>query len=175
MPYQPDGIWEEMSFGKNRYFRSNGDDLYRRSLYTFWRRTVAPASFFDVSARQVCEVRPLRTNTPLHALATLNDPTYVEAARVWAERLAADHPGDDARLGAAFRAATGRRPGEREMNALRRLLETARGHFARAPGEAAMLVAVGEAKRGTALPAAEHAAWTTVCLTILNSDEALSK
>ena len=81
--YQPDGVWEEATFGGKRYVQDHGEALYRRSLYTFWRRIVGPTMFFDNAARQVCTVNVFRTNTPLHALLTLNDVTYVEAARAW--------------------------------------------------------------------------------------------
>ncbi len=174
MPYQPPGIWEEMSFGKNRYFQGRGEDLYRRSLYTFWRRSVAPAHFFDVPSRQVCSVKPFRTSTPLHALTTLNDPTYVEAARVWASRLAAVAD-EAARLRHAFRAATGRTPAEPELAALRQTLARARTHYAPRVAAARELIATGEAPPDGALPPVEHAAWTTVCLLLLNLDETLNK
>ena len=88
-PYQPDQVWEALAITKERDFTypaSSGPDLYRRSLYTFWRRTVNPANMFDASSRQTCRVRPSTTSTPLHALTTLNDPTWVEAARALAER-----------------------------------------------------------------------------------------
>ena len=173
MPYQPPGIWEEMSFGKNRYFQGRGEDLYRRSLYTFWRRSVAPGSFFDVPSRQVCAVKPLRTSTPLHALTTLNDPTYVEAARVWAEKLNPG-PSDTARLQAAFRAATARAPEKSELAALARTLGRSRAHFAALPREARRLIAVGESPAAAGDPV-ELAAWTNVCLLVLNLDETLSK
>ena len=87
-PYQPDDIWEALAITKERDFTypaSSGADLYRRSLYTFWRRTVGPANMFDASTRQSCRVRAIPTSTPLHALTTLNDPTWVEAARTLAE------------------------------------------------------------------------------------------
>ena len=174
MPYQPPGIWEEMSFGKNRYFQGRGEDLYRRSLYTFWRRSVAPGNFFDVPARQVCSVKPLRTSTPLHVLTTLNDPTYVEAARVWAGRIAAI-PGDTARLRHAFRAATARAPETHELDSLRRTLERSRTHFATRPAEAKKVLATGEFPATAGLDPVEHAAWTNVCLLVLNLDETLSK
>ena len=173
MPYQPPGIWEEMSFGKNRYFQGSGEDLYRRSLYTFWRRSVAPASFFDVPARQSCAVKPQRTSTPLHALTTLNDVTYVEAARVWAEKLAVLSD-DDARLKTAFRNATGHHLDAPGMTTLKQTLAKARAHYQAQPKDAEQLIATGEAKRLGTLPAAEHAAWTTVCLMILNLDETLN-
>lgn len=173
MPYQPPGIWEEMSFGKNRYFQGTGEDLYRRSLYTFWRRSVAPASFFDVTARQSCAVKPQRTSTPLHALTTLNDVTYVEAARVWAEKLASIL--DEAqRLQHAYRSATGRHLDALGLSTLKQTIAQARQHYQANPKAAEQLIQTGECKRLGSLPAAEHAAWTTVCLMILNLDETLN-
>jgi hypothetical protein len=173
MPYQPPGIWEEMSFGKNRYFQGTGEDLYRRSLYTFWRRSVAPASFFDVPSRQACAVKPLRTSTPLHALTTLNDVTYVEAARVWAEKLATIS--DEAqRLQHAYRSATGRPADGPGLVSLKQTLAKARDHFRSRVQDAEQLIATGESKRPGKLPAGEHAAWTAVCLMILNLDETLN-
>jgi len=173
MPYQPPGIWEEMSFGKNRYFQGTGEDLYRRSLYTFWRRSVAPASFFDVPARQSCAVKPQRTSTPLHALTTLNDVTYVEAARVWAEKLAGLSD-DDARLDHAFRSATGHHLDAPGTITLKQTLAKARAHYQAHPKDAEQLIATGESKRLSKLTPTEHAAWTTVCLMILNLDETLN-
>jgi mono/diheme cytochrome c family protein len=173
MPYQPPGIWEDISFGKNRYFQGHGDDLHRRSLYTFWRRSVAPANFFDAPTRQVCTVKPQRTNTPLQALTTLNDTTYVEAARVWAEKLSAVSD-DPARLRQLLRAATAREPEPREIAALQTTLAKARANFSAHSADAEKLVAIGEAPRTNRLPAVEHAAWTTVCLLVLNLDETLS-
>ena len=85
-PYQPPGIWEEATFGNKRYQQDTGESLYRRSLYVFWRRIVGPTMFFDGANRQTCSVKTVITNTPLHALATLNDTTYVEAARALAQR-----------------------------------------------------------------------------------------
>ena len=94
-PYQPPGVWEETSFGKKRYTQGKGDDLYRRSIYTFWRRIAAPTAFFDSAGGQVCEVKPIRTNTPLHALYTFNDITFVEAARVLAQAAILDQREDE--------------------------------------------------------------------------------
>ncbi|MCA9062693.1 MAG: DUF1549 domain-containing protein, partial [Planctomycetaceae bacterium] len=88
--YQPDGVWEEATFGKKTYQRDTGEAVYRRSLYVFWRRIIAPTMFFDVASRQSCSVRAVRTNTPLHALLTLNETTYVECSRVLAEQLLTD-------------------------------------------------------------------------------------
>lgn len=175
MPYQPPGIWEDMSFGKNRYFLGKGEDLYRRSLYTFWRRSVAPANFFDVPARQVCVVKPQITSTPLHALTTLNDTTYVEAARVWAERLVTSLPDDASRLKEAYRAATSRQADAEDFTSLQRILGNALVHFTQHKGDATRLVSTGEAKPSARLKPAEHAAWTTLCLTVLNLDETLNR
>ncbi len=171
-PYQPPGIWEAMSLNKNHYAQDHGDALYRRSLYTVWRRVVAPANFFDAPSRQSCAVSPKRTNTPLHALTTLNDVTYVEAARVWAERTL-EVSGDDSRLAELFFAATGRRADPRELESLERSLAGSREHFAGHPEAASQLIGAGEAPRAVGLPEVEHAAWTDVCLLVLNLDEAL--
>jgi hypothetical protein len=173
-PYQPGGIWESMSLNKNHYMRDDGDDLYRRSLYTVWRRVVSPANFFDTPSRQNCSVKPSRTNTPLHALTTLNDTTYAESARVWASRLAS-LPDDESRLQRLFFAATARQLQPSELESLLGSLARARDHFKAEPDEAVQFIAVGEAKNGLKVPVEEHAAWTTMCLLILNLDETLCK
>ena len=122
-PYQPEGIWDSLAITKERDFtypQSTGDDLYRRSLYTFWRRTVAPANLFDASTRNVCKVRLGVTSTPLHALTLLNDPTYVEAARVLAEQAIREAKlTTDARLDFAFRKVLARHPDQAEAKLLR--------------------------------------------------------
>ena len=175
-PYQPAGIWEEATFGKKTYQQDHGDALYRRSLYVFWRRIVGPTTFFDAGARQVCAVKIARTNTPLHALVTLNDPAYVEAARVMAQRiLAAPATGDAARVSYAFRLATARTPTAAEQKTLAARLAKLRRDFAATPAAARELSAIGEAPRPASLDPIEHAAWTTLCLLVLNLDETLSK
>jgi hypothetical protein len=93
-PYQPPGVWEEATFGRKSYRQDSGDKLYRRSLYTFWRRIIAPTNFFDNASRQVCVVNPSRTNTPLHALTTMNDITFIEAGRHLAERVLQEEAGE---------------------------------------------------------------------------------
>lgn len=175
MPYQPPGIWGDISFGKNRYFQGTGDDLYRRSLYTFWRRSVAPANFFDVPSRQSCAVKPLRTNTPFQALTTLNDTTYVEAARVWAEKRIANEQDDVSRFKNAFYAATARMPEARELASLQASLAKSRDHFRQLPNDALKLISIGESPRDQKLGATEHAALTTLCLLILNLDETVTR
>ena len=133
-PYQPDAIWEALAITKERDFTypaSSGKDLYRRSLYTFWRRTVGPANMFDASNRQTCRVRSGTTSTPLHALTTLNDPTWVEAARALAERSMKASQGVDDRLSHAFRRVMCRKPTEFDLKVLRRAYEKQAAIFAK--------------------------------------------
>jgi hypothetical protein len=175
-PYQPAGIWEEATFGKKTYTQDHGDALYRRSLYVFWRRIVGPTTFFDTGARQVCTVKVARTNTPLHALVTLNDPAYVEAARGMAQRvLVAPAVDDPARLARAFRLATAREPLAEERAILGARLAKLREQFAADRAAAGKLTAAGEAPRVEGLEEIEHAAWTALCSLLLNLDETLSK
>ena len=174
-PYQPAGVWAEATFGKKRYRQDHGDKLYRRSLYVFWRRIVGPTMFFDSSARQTCEVKPSRTNTPLHALTTLNDIAYVEAARVFAECVMHAKKTEDARIAHAFRLATARRPSRVESAILKRRLGLLRKAFQADRKNAESLLSVGESPRDPKLDAAEHAAYTGLCTLILNLDEVLSR
>lgn len=176
-PYLPENPWESLAITKERDFTypaSHGADLYRRSLYTFWRRTIAPVNMFDSSARQTCRVRTAVTSSPLHALTMLNDPTWVEAARALAQRVARE-AGDDARLALAYRLVLGRAPAGTEPALLRRLLENQRKVYAADPKAAEALLAVGESPRDPALPAAEHAALTVACLALFNLDAAITR
>ena len=177
-PYQPDQVWEALAITKERDFTypaSHGKDLYRRSLYTFWRRTVSPANMFDASNRQACRVKQSVTSTPLHALTTLNDPTWVEAARVLAERSLKSKTSLDDRLTFAFRQVASRAPTENDMKALWRAYERQAAIYANDAKAAKALLAVGESRRDESLNAAEHAAMTSVCLAILNLDEAMTR
>lgn len=174
--YQPPGIWEEATFGNKRYVQDKGEALYRRSVYVFWRRIIGPTIFFDVAARQTCAVKTPRTNTPLHALATLNDITYVEAARAMAERvLLTGEATDAARLEHAFRLATARRPSATEQQVLTASLSRLRAQYAADQPAALRLLAVGESQRDARLAAAEHAAWAGLGLLLLNLDETVTK
>ncbi|PAW76015.1 MAG: chromosome segregation protein [Pedosphaera sp. Tous-C6FEB] len=174
--YQPSGIWEDATFGNKRYVQDKGDALYRRSVYVFWRRIVGPTVFFDVATRQNCSVKSPRTNTPLHALATLNDITYVEAARALAQRtLLAGGDTDAARLDHAFRLVTARKPSATEQQVLIASLTRLRAQYASDADAAQKLLTVGESKRDEKLPAAEHAAWAGLGLLLLNLDEAVTK
>jgi len=181
-PYQPDGLWDDVVVGADYegtvYKQDHGEGLYRRSMYTFWKRTCPPPGLntFDAPEREVCTVRRARTNTPLQALVLLNDPTYLEAARALAERVMAEGgETPESRATFAFRVATARppRPAELELlvAAYRRRLEQYRAD----PAAAEALVAIGERKRNEAFDVAELAAWTTVANMILNLDEMITK
>ncbi len=177
-PYQPSDIWESLAITKERDFTypaSSGTDLYRRSLYTFWRRTVGPANMFDTSNRQACRVRMQPTSTPLHALTTLNDPTWVEAARALAERCCKAAPDRDGRLTRAFRQILGRKPADVDMEILRRSYDKQFRMYSSDPDAAKLLLTVGATPRDESLDASEHAALSAVCLAILNLDEALTR
>ena len=184
-PYQPPGIWEELAFrldNKNFtaqvYEQSHGKDLYRRSMYTFWKRTAPPPAMVTLDApdREVCTVRRPRTNTPLQALVLLNETTYVEAARKLAERMMTEGGTTPAeRIAFAFRLATARRPNDRELAVLRRVFDAQAEKYRRDPDAAKKLLAVGESPRNEKLDAAELAAWTAVANAILNLDETLTR
>jgi hypothetical protein len=182
LPYQPPGLWEELAFGDGfsaqAYQQGRGKDLYRRGLYTFWKRTVPPASLatFDAPDREKCTARRALTNTPLQALVLMNDPTYVEAARALAQRaLREGGTNENARLAYAFRLATARKPTRKERGTLRTLLEERLAAFRREPRAALALLGVGESPRDESLEPALHAAWTTVASVILNLDETITK
>ncbi len=180
-PYQPPGLWEELSRGETftaqEYHESEGPDLYRRSMYTFWKRTVPPAALttFDAPDREKCTSRRLVTNTPLQALVLLNDPTYVEASRVLAARaLREAGPDPSARVRFLFREATARRPSPAETRILLDLAQRRLEHYRQQPELAARLIAIGASKPGN-VEAVELAAWTTVASTIFNLDETVTK
>jgi hypothetical protein len=178
-PYQPDGLYKDLAFsGLTGYDRDKGEGLWRRSLYTFWKRTaLSPAMrVFDASAREFCTVRYNRTNTPLQALDLMNDVTYVEAARMLAQRMLTEGGATpQERLAWAFRLATSRPPNDRELQALMRNLEKQKASFIRRPQEAAKLMAVGEKRSDEKLNQVELAAYTTAASLILNLDEVITK
>jgi hypothetical protein len=174
-PYQPPGLWEELA--SQTYPQGHGPDLYRRSLYTYWKRTAASPTMmtFDASDRETCTVRRSRTNTPLQALTLLNEVTFVEAARVLAQRVLRS-PGDDAaRLTALFQLAASRGPSAPELQILQRSLAYHRTNFAQHPEEAAQLLALGEAEPAPSLNSTEIAAYTAIANLVLNLDEVITK
>ncbi len=172
-PYQPAGLWEQSGTGKT-YAQDHGDKLYRRSLYTFWRRTAPPPSMltFDAVTREVCTAKRETTATPLQALVLLNDPQFVEAARVLGERLLKAHPENlQARIHGAFRSLTGRSPDEKEITVLRQLFEEQKGFYGKEAGAADKLLAIGESKWDEGQPRADFAATAMLVSAIMNFDE----
>ena len=174
-PYQPQGVWEEATFGNKRYEPDSGASLYRRSVYTFWRRIVGPTMFFDSAARQVCTVKQVRTNTPLHSLVTLNDVTYVEAARALAERAITDAASDDQRIDVIFHRVLARSPQPRERGVVTAALAQLKTQYRADAAAADKLLKIGQSPRSEKLDPAEHAAWTALASAVLNLDEALTK
>ncbi|MEK6246829.1 MAG: DUF1553 domain-containing protein, partial [Planctomycetales bacterium] len=175
-PYQPANVWAEATFGFKKYVQGTGKDLYRRSLYTYWRRIIGPTMFFDTSRRQSCSVTSTRTNTPLHALTTLNDITFVEAARKIAERVISGNEDEPrARIAAAFQLATSRLPQSAELEILLNRYHAAHKQFEEDPTAALELLTIGDSPRDETLEDAELAAYAVVCSLILNLDETLTK
>jgi hypothetical protein len=183
-PYQPPGLWEELmsradgaNWTAQTYTPSHGKDLYRRTMYTFWKRTCPPPTLatFDAPDREVCTVRRPRTNTPLQALILLNDPTYVEASRKLSERLLREADTTEARIRLAFRLCTSRLPSAQEASILQRLLEDRLRRYQNDPAAAARLLAVGESPRDESLSVSELAAWTSLAGVLLNLDETITR
>ena len=180
-PYQPVGLWEDIAFGGDfsaqTYVQDHGDNLYRRGMYTFWKRTCPPPSLqtFDAPEREFCMVRRSTTNTPLQALALMNDPTYVEASRKLAERLLtqADKT-TTARINLAFRLCVSRPATPQEIKILSGLLSDQLARFHKDAKAADNLLGVGESKRDTSLDKNELAAWTLLASTVLNLDETIT-
>jgi len=172
-PYQPQGLWESAGTGA-KYTQDHGEKLYRRSLYTFWKRTAPPPAMltFDAVTREVCTANRETTTTPLQALVLLNDPQFIEAARVLGGKLLKDHPHDlDARVRGAFRSLTGRAPDETEAGVLRRLFDEQKSFYMEDAGEAEKLLAIGESKWDRTLPLADYAATTMLVSAVMNFDE----
>ncbi len=183
-PYQPAGLWSELSmredskrFSAQSFVQSTGPDLYRRSMYTFWKRSSPPPqlSTFDAPSRETCTVRRPRTNTPLQALILLNDPTYIESSRKLAERLLREADTDLDRIRQGFRLATSRFPNPSEEAVLLRILDQQRGHYRTRADAAKSLLANGDSPVDSDIGPAEMAAWTMVCSTLLNLDETLTR
>jgi hypothetical protein len=176
-PYQPEGLWQEVAMVQSNtreFVRGTGDDLWRRSLYTYWKRACPPPalSAFDAPTREFCCVRRSSTNTPLQALVLWNDEQFVEAARALAGRTLAPSTGADdrARLTELHRRCTGRRPEPGELEALIAALARFRARYAAAPEDARALLEVGEAPLPIGIEPAELAAWTLVASAVLALD-----
>jgi hypothetical protein len=176
-PYQPEGLWDELQ-STEKYVQDHGPALYRRGLYVFWKRTIAPPvmATFDAAGRETCIVRETRTNTPLQALTLLNEVSFVEAARKLAERTISRGSNDvDRRLRFAFRTVLTREPTDRELTVLRRGVEQHLAHYRGHREEAAAVLRTGETPTDPSLDPVEVAAWTAISGLILNLDEAVTK
>ena len=179
-PYQPAGLWKPVGFGgsnTSEFKQDHGAALFRRSMYTFWKRTSPPPSMdtFDAPNRETCQVRRARTNTPLQALVLMNDVQFVEAARRFAERVIESSADQGERVTFALRSATARHPNDRERQRLIRLYQEFRKHFDADPQAAEQLLQVGESTLNETMNASELAAWTMVTHLILNLDEVITK
>lgn len=175
-PYQPEGLWQEL--GGASYIQDHGESLWRRSLYTFWKRTSNPPvlSTFDASGRESCSVRVARTNTPLQALTTMNETAFVEAARNLAERAQRESPDSlQATLRRLFRLVLARLPDERELAVLTENHRRQLARFTANPKDAERFLAIGESPRSQTLSPPELAALTAVANLVLNLDEALCR
>ena len=175
-PYQPAGLWKEL--GDNEYQQDHGPGLYRRSLYTFWKRTVPPPTLliFDAANRETCIVRESRTNTPLQALILMNDVTYIEAARAMAWRVMHEIDGSiELRLEAAFQLATSRKPRLDELEILGKAWHAQRDRFRQDIELAKSILSQGESVLDSKFDPCELAAFTTICSLILNLDEVITK
>ena len=178
-PYQPDGVWAAVSMGgnTNRYQPDSGENLYRRSMYWFWKRSAPPASMeiFNAPSRENCTVKRERTNTPLQALVTLNDPQFVEAARVLAERtLQIGGSTDDDRIDFLTERLIARPFSVDEKAIAKKSLAELSAFYKDHPDDAKQLLAVGDSKPGAYDPTA-LAAWTMLTNQLMNLDEVLCK
>ena len=177
-PYQPEGLWNEVSLdGGLRFVQDHGDKLYRKSMYIYWKRSApSPAmTTFDAPTREKCLVQRQRTNTPLQALVTLNDDQFVEAARHLAERMLKGGEAFDARLDVGFVLCTARPADDLRRSVMSEIFAEQLTVFQEDPARAEGLLSVGESERDTELDPAEHAAWTVLASMLLNLDETLTR
>lgn len=178
-PYQPPGLWDDVVYGNvPRFQQDHGDKLYRRSLYTYWKRSVPPPNLqiFDAPSREACVLQRSRTNTPLAALVLMNDPTFVEAARKLAERAILEGgPNDEQRLQYMFRLSTSRPPKPDELHLMNVVLIDSRNHYRKNSAAAEKLMSIGESAARSEFSVVETAAMTAVANAILGTDEAITK
>lgn len=180
-PYQPAGLWKPVAFGGSNtqaFVQDKGDKLYRRSMYTFWKRTSPPPAMttFDAPDRETCQVSRARTNTPLQALVLMNDVQFIEAARKFAERVMKEGGQTaDERIAFAYRAILSRRPTDNERATVRSLLQEHLKDFKAHPEEAKKFLAAGESPRDEQLEVTEHAAWSMITHLVFNLSETVTK
>ncbi len=179
-PYQPPGVWEAVAMRESNthtYRMDAGERLWRRSMYTLWKRAAPPASMeiFDAPNRETCAVRRIRTNTPLQALVTLNDPQFVEAARALAAQALRDHQSYAERMDAMMLGLASRPLADEELRTCGAVLADLRAHYAADPEAARALAEVGESPAAEDLPTPELAAWTMLANMLMNLDEVVTK
>ncbi|MEY2714222.1 MAG: hypothetical protein RIT24_565 [Planctomycetota bacterium] len=179
-PYQPEGLWQEVAMLQSNtrvYQQGMGEDLWRRSMYTYWKRAAPPPTMLtlDAPTREFCTTKRLVTNTPLQALVLWNDPQFVEAARMTAERTLRIAGDDNARIELLFRRVTGTHPSAAMLERMRSLLVETRQRYVAKPDDAEKLLDVGEAKSAADIPAPELAAWTMLANALLSSDATIVK
>ena len=179
-PYMPDAVWDETSvYGNLRNYKNDeGEGLYRRTLYTIWKRTAAPPSMllFDSPSREICTVKRGRSNTPTQALALLNEVTYVEAARKLAEGMLLEGGGTpEARVEWAFQRVLARKPDAFERDTITQRLKARLQKLAPAEEAARQMISLGHSKPAASLPPGELAAYTVTANVLLNLDEAISR
>ena len=177
-PYQPAGYWQHLNFPKRTYVPDQGEDQYRRGLYTYWQRTFLHPSLlaFDAPGREECTARRPRSNTPLQALVLLNDPTYVEAARAFAARILREGGGSGPdRVRFAVREALGRTPTPQETEVLTALYKKHHEQLAADPAVARQILGVGQSKTPDGADPVELAAWASVARVILNLHETITR
>jgi hypothetical protein len=177
-PYQPNGYWDALNFPKRTYTIDTGESEYRRGLYTFWCRTYLNPSLlaFDASPREECTVERLQSSTPLQALTLLNDPTYVEAARVLGEHIMR-HGGTnfESRINWVFDQTLERKPQRDELKLLKKLYDGQLDYYKSDPGEARKLLATGQSPAPAGLGVEETAAWTSISRVVLNLHESITR
>ncbi len=179
-PYQPEGLWQEVAMVQSNtreYVRGSADDLWRRSLYTYWKRACPPPALmaFDAPTREFCQIRRPTTNTPLQALVLWNDEQFIEAARVLASRTLMEASDDRSRLARMARRVTGRSLDSEELASLADALATFRARYTTAPEDARKLLEVGEAPLVEGLDPAELAAWTLIANALFSLDAAVTR
>ena len=179
-PYQPPNIWEDVALDTNlsKYVQDRGEKLFRRSMYTYWKRSSPHPvmTTFDAPSREKCTATRPRTNTPLQALVTLNEPQFVEAARAFAQRVLKEGGSSPAeRIGFAYRTTLAREPKANEITLFSELLMRQKERFAADKKKATDLLSIGESPRDTTLDSVEHASWTILANTLFNLDEFLTR
>ena len=176
-PYQPAGYYAQLNFPKREYQEDHGDNEYRRGVYTHWQRTFLHPMLanFDAPSREECTAARTQANTPQQALTLLNDPSFVEAARMFAEKILTNSADDAQRLDAAFEDALARAPRANERRSLTTFLATQREHFRATPEDAKATQTVGLAPVSSNIDSVELAAWTQVCRVVLNLHETITR